>query len=223
MNRPKLLVFASGSATGGGSGFQKLVEASHQKGLLADIVGVVSNHANGGVRARAGKLRIPFIHFSKPWNEERYQRIASVSEADFFALSGWLKLVVGLDAETKFNSTTVFNVHPGPLPQFGGPGMYGHYVHEAVLTAFERKEIAHSAVSMHFVTPEYDQGPLFFNYRVPVWGDDTPEDLGARVNHAEHYWQARITNLVVNGQIHWDGKDPASLVVPPGYEHHQPG
>lgn len=217
MNRPKILVFASGSAERGGSGFEKLVLASRGGPLEADIIAVVSNHANGGVRARADKLGVPFLHFAKPWTGEMYQRFASESKADFFALSGWLKLVTGLDPATRFNSRTVFNIHPGPLPDFGGPGLYGHHVHEAVIAAHERGEITHSAVSMHFVTGEYDRGPVFFRCRVKINGDDTPDTIGARVNQQEHLYQPEITSMVVNGLIKWDGVDPNSLEVPPGY------
>ncbi len=218
MNKPKVLVFASGSAEGGGSGFEKLVLASRDGSLDADIVAVVSNHANGGVRSRANKLGVPFLHFPKPWNAEAYQQLASESGADFFALSGWLKLVVGLDLATRFNSRTVFNIHPGPLPDFGGPGLYGHHVHEAVVAAFGRQEITYSAVSMHFVTGEYDRGPVFFQCKVKINGDDTPDTIGARVNQQEHIHQPRITNMVVNGLIAWDGVSPDSLKVPTGYE-----
>lgn len=217
MSKPKVLVFASGSSEGGGSGFQKLVEASRGGPLDADIVAVVSNYENGGVRTRADKLGIPFMHFPKPWNNEAYQRIASESGASFFALSGWLKLVSGLDATTGFNSRTVFNIHPGPLPDFGGPGLHGHHVHEAIMAAYQRGEITHSAVSMHFVTEEYDRGPVFFRCNVKINENDTPDSIGSRVNSQEHIWQPQITSLVVNGSITWDGVNPNSLTVPPDY------
>lgn len=217
MNKPRVLIFASGSAEGGGSGFEKLVLASRGGPLSADIVAVVSNHANGGVRARADKLGIPFLHFPKPWTGDAYQKFATESGADFFALSGWLKLVTGLDPATRFNSRTVFNIHPGPLPNFGGPGLYGHHVHEAVIAAFKRQEITHSAVCMHFVTGEYDRGPVFFQCYVKINDGDTPETIGARVNQQEHQYQPEITNMVVNGLIKWDGVHPHSLEVPLGY------
>lgn len=217
MNNPKILVFASGSAEGGGSGFEKLVLASQDGPLNADIVAVVSNHANGGVRARANKLNVPFLYFPKPWSDEAYQRLASESGADFFALSGWLKLVTGLDLATPFNSRTVFNIHPGPLPDFGGSGLYGHHVHEAVMAAFRRREITHSAVSMHFVTGEYDRGPVFFRCNVKINEDDTADSIGTRVNQQEHVHQPKITSMVVNGLIRWDGVNPDSLEVPSGY------
>ena len=217
MNKPRILVFASGSAEGGGSGFEKLIEASRGGPLDAEIVAVVSNHLNGGVRKRALKLGIPFQHFPKPWSGEEYQRFARESGADFFALSGWLKMVAGFDPTTRFNSRTVFNIHPGPLPEFGGPGLYGHHVHEAVMAAFRRGEITHSAVSMHFVTGEYDRGPVFFRCLVRIGNDDTPDTIGTRVNQQEHIHQPRITNMVVNGLIKWDGVNPDSLEIPVGY------
>lgn len=212
MERPKLLVFASGSAEGGGSGFENLINKANDGVLDADIVAVVSNYEHGGVRQRADKLRVPFVHFPKPWGANEYRRIAEVSGAEFFALSGWLKLVAGLDPRT------TFNIHPGPLPEFGGAGMYGHHVHEAVMEAFGRGEVTHSAVCMHFVTPEYDRGPIFFRHNVKIEKDDTPDSIGGRVNKCEHRWQPEITNLVVHREITWDGHDPDSLRYPSGYE-----
>lgn len=218
MDKPRVLVFASGSPEGGGSGFENLVLSSRNGALRADVVAVVSNHECGGVRARADRLGVSFLHFPKPWTAEHYQRLAAESEADFFALSGWLKLVTGLDPKTRFNSRTVFNIHPGPLPDFGGPGCYGHHVHEAVMAAHRRGEVTCSAVCMHFVTAGYDQGPVFFRCSVPILQDDTPETLGARVNRQEHIHQPTVTDLVVSGLVGWDGTDPASLKTPAGYQ-----
>lgn len=217
MNKPKILVFASGSTEGGGSGFEKLAESSRSGVLDAEIIAVVSNHINGGVRKRAGKLGIPFLHFAGPWTGKGYQELAEKTGADFFALSGWLKLVTGLDPETSFNSKTVFNIHPGPLPDFGGTGLYGHHVHKAVIDAFKRGDVEYSAVSMHFVTEGYDRGPVFFKLNVKIENDDTPDSLGERVNRAEHRYQSQITNMVVHGLIQWDGIDHNSLEFPSWY------
>jgi phosphoribosylglycinamide formyltransferase-1 len=212
MRKPRILVFASGSATGGGSGFENLVKQAHEQVLDAHIAAVVSNHEHGGVRQRADKLKVPFIHFPRPWSWDAYRRIAEDSGADFFALSGWLKLVLGLDP------ALTFNIHPGPLPDFGGEGMYGHHVHEAVMEAYGRGEISFSAVCMHFVTAEYDRGPIFFRYKVKIEDGDTPDTIGNRVNQCEHRWQPEITNLVVHREITWDGDDPKSLRTPDGYK-----
>lgn len=208
----KIVVFASGTKKGGGSGFQELVENSRTGILMADIVAVVSNRANGGVRRRAEKLGVPFVYFSgPPWQADQYERIVREHSADLVVLSGWLKLVERLDP------CKTINIHPGPLPRFGGKGMYGHNVHEAIMAAFHRGEIEFTAVSMHFVSEKYDEGPVFFQYAISIREDDTAESLAERVNKIEHGWQSWITNLVVQGEISWDGKNPKSLVVPPWY------
>ena len=208
-DKPKLIIFASGSKTGGGSGFENLVNASHNGILNADIVAVVSNHENGGVREKADRLGIRFVHFvtdkEHPPTAEQYQKIVRESGAEFTALSGWLKLVTGLDPRT------TFNIHPGPLPRFGGPGMYGHYVHEAVLDAYKKDPTIKAGVSMHFVTEKYDEGPLFFAMPVDILPTDDAETLAKRVNEAEHKWQPIVTNAVVNNLISWDGSNPQSL------------
>lgn len=201
-----LLVFASGDKDGGGSGFKKLVEAMKAGILQANIVGVVSNYATGGVYKKALELGIPFFHFSAPWTQVEYQRYVKATGADFVALSGWLKLVKGLPPDR------TINIHPGPLPNFGGPGMYGHHVHEAVLAAYKRGEITHSEVCMHFVTDKYDRGPVFFRRQVELFSDDTAESIAARVNKVEHQFQAIFTNKVITGEIRWDGEHPSSLV-----------
>jgi phosphoribosylglycinamide formyltransferase-1 len=205
MTKPKLIIFASGSKDGGGSGFKKLCEAMTSSILRADIVAVVSNHENGGVKAHAEKFSIPFIHFPGGTAEE-YQKIIRDTGAQYTSLSGWLKMVRGLDPKT------TFNIHPGPLPHFGGKGMYGHHVHEAVMKAYHAGEITHSAVTMHFVTEEYDEGPKILEILIEIFPNDTAETLGKRVNEQEHIWQAKVTDMIVNGQIYWDGKNPDSVV-----------
>lgn len=199
----KIIIFASGTKDGGGSGFENLVNATKTGVLDARILAVVSNYENGGVRERADRLGIKFIHFTEPRTAEKYREITE--GADLVCLSGWLKLVTGLDPQK------TINIHPGPLPKFGGAGMYGHHVHEAVIEAYKNNEIKNSAVSMHFVTEKYDEGPLFFSQSVPILPDDTAETLAKRVNEAEHKWQPVITQKVLSGEISWDGKNPESL------------
>jgi len=201
--KKKIVIFASGTKDGGGSGFENLINASRNSVLNAEISAVVSNHENGGVKERASRLGIKFIHFPAPWTAEKYRKITK--DADLVCLSGWLKLAIGLDSQK------TINIHPGPLPKFGGAGMYGHYVHEAVIEAYKKGEVTHSAVSMHFVTDEYDRGPLFFSQSVEIFPDDTAETLAKRVNEAEHKWQPIMTEKVLTGEISWDGKNPETL------------
>lgn len=201
--KKKILVFNSG----GGSGFQELVENTRTGILDAEIVGLITNNVNYGCVQRAKTLGIDYIAM-KSFEEKDYKHIMDMFSPDFVALSGWLKLTKGLDPRT------TINIHPGPLYGFGGPGMYGHHVHEAVIKAYKEGWIIHSEVCMHFVTEAYDQGPVFFRYPVLIRPDDDADSLGARVNKIEHGWQSFVTNLVVNGYIYWDGKHPQSLTVP---------
>ena len=216
MNCPRLLIFASGGkgTDEGGSGFKCLMENKRAGILQADIVAVVSNHERGGVFTKASAFNVPFEHSPKSRTAADYRRFVEKYRADYVALSGWLGHVEGLDPRT------TFNIHPGPLPQFGGPGMYGHHVHEAVMAGFRRGEFVHTEITMHFVTGKYDDGPIFFRKRVPIHDSDTVEKLARRVNAAEHLHQARITNLVVHGKIKWDGVDPDSLRLPTNYFEH---
>jgi len=195
---PRILVFASGDATGGGSGFQELVEFSRTDPpvLNAQIVGVVSNHENGGVRRRADAFQVPFRFWPGPFDAKGYRSLVEAFQADYVMCSGWLKFVRGLDP-----ARTV-NIHPGPLPRFGGPGMFGHHVHEAVMAAYRRGEITQSAVTMHFVDDvAFDHGPIIFQMPVLIRPDDDPETLAKRVNEKERAWQSYILNLVVHRHI----------------------
>ncbi|MFA6416920.1 MAG: formyltransferase family protein [Patescibacteria group bacterium] len=218
MKTPKILPFASGTKDGGGSGFENLYHAIESGILRAEMVGVASNHLHGGVRERADRLKIPFYFMGSDPTADDYQRIAEDSQADFFPLSGLLKKVKGLDLNTVFNSKTVFNIHPGLLPTFGGFGMHGHHVHEAVFEAYQKKLLTCSGLTMHFVDEEFDHGPTFLELKIFLSGIQNPEQLGSLVNSYEHRYQPYITDLVVNGQISWDGQNPDSLIVPADYQ-----
>jgi len=211
----RVLVFASGDEKGGGSGFQELVEFSRTNPpvLYAQIVGAISNHPNGGVRRRADALHIPFEYWSGPFDAKGYRTFVEKYQADYVMCSGWLKFVRGLDP-----AKTV-NIHPGPLPLFGGPGMYGHHVHEAVMAAYHRGEITQSAVTMHFVDDiAFDNGPIIFQMPVLIRPDDDAEALAKRVNEKERAWQSYILNLVVHrciclrhGQVSYKNDAPKRL------------
>lgn len=202
--KPRVLVFASGTATGGGSGFAKMVELSRGDDpvLNATIAGVVSNHESGGVRKKAEALGIPFAAMTNDFTAERYQWLVQHFGADYVMLSGWLKKVQGLEM-----AKTV-NIHPGPLPLTRG--LYGHRVHEAVMEAYRRGEVTMSAVTMHFVDGEYDTGPVAFSADVRILPDDTADSLGTRVNECEHRWQSIILDLIVSGEIRLEGQEVIS-------------
>ena len=105
-------------------------------------------------------------------------------------------MVKGLDPKK------TFNIHPALLSQlggkFGGRGMYGRHIHEAVKQALDTGEITESGFTMHFITDELDRGPVFFEHRVPLEKGVTAEEIARAVNKAEHEWQPKITNAVVH-------------------------
>ncbi len=219
--QPRVLVFASGTKTGGGSGFEVMVWNTRISPpvLNAEIVGVVSNHPRGGVWKKAVELGVPFEFWPGPFLAEDYRELVEKYGADYVMLSGWLKLVAGLDP------ARTINIHPGPLPNFGGDGMYGHHVHEAVLAAYHRGEITHSVVTMHFVDEVYDRGPIFFQRPVLIQPNDTPETLAERVNQVEHEWQSRVLNYVVHGQVRlvgdqvvYETEELKRQLMPAGYD-----
>lgn len=213
---PKVLVFASGTKDGGGSGFQNLVEWSRVHPGTFEVVGVISSNENGGVRKRADALRVPFTYFAGPYDAEHYQAIAEKSGAEWFALSGWLRMVKGLDPKK------TFNIHPALLSvaegKFGGQNMWGQNVLDAVYDALVKQHLNEFGVSMHFVTDEYDRGPVFFEFRIPYREGVTKDEVRQVAAVAEDEFQPKVTNLVVNGKISWDGKNPKSVKVPEGYQ-----
>ena len=207
------VVFASGTETGGGSGAEKLVEGTRAKPqtLHTHIIAFVSNHGRGGVYERAKSLGVPFIYYSpKVHGKELYRRLYDLLGADFCLLSGWLLKTKSLPVKR----TT--NIHPGLLPRFGGKGMHGHHVHEAVIEAYRQGEVTHTGVAMHFVDDEYDHGPKFFELLITIEPDDDPETLQKRVNVREHEYQTPTTDLVVTGQIRLT--DDGHVQVPESYQ-----
>ena len=116
MTKKKILVFATGTATNGGTGAENLIERSRIDDLGIEIVALVSNHPRGGVQAVAEKYAVPFHFFSSgTWTAEEYQQVLKKFPHDLVALSGWLKPVRGNDG------TRTINIHPARLPRFGGP------------------------------------------------------------------------------------------------------
>ena len=146
------------------------------------VVGLASSAKAGGI-ARLEAEGLPMVAVvrkdfdsDEAYSEACYQA-AEEAGAEFICLCGWLKkLTVPLRWEGR-----IVNIHPGLLPRFGGPGMYGMHVHRAVLESGE----AESGATVHLVDAEYDHGRILDQLRVPVLLGDTPEELQKRVYAAE--------------------------------------
>ncbi len=172
----RLVVLISGS----GTTLQNLIDRIRDGRLSASIVGVVSSKPDvlGVERARAAGIPVTVVE-PKPRESFSDRVFAAVRafEPDLVCLAGWLHLVkIPPDFHRK-----VLNIHPSLLPAFGGKGMYGRHVHEAVLAA----GVPISGCTVHYADDTYDTGPIVLHRTVPVLPDDTPETLAARVFEAE--------------------------------------
>lgn len=185
--RARIAVLASGS----GSNAQAIIEhlralGSHASG---DVVLVASNRADAGALGRARAAGITAESFDAR-DPTALLALLERHEIDVVALAGYLKLVPN-DVIERFRGRIV-NVHPGPLPEFGGAGMYGSRVHAAVIAA----GAARSAVTVHLVDERYDHGETLARWPVPVHSGDTPAELAARVLAVEHIIFPRIVDAL---------------------------
>lgn len=180
MTRARVAVLASG----GGSNLQALIDYLGGLGdeRAADIVLVASNRRESGalVRARAANIPTAIIRSSRDESGEPLLTLLERNSIDIVVCAGYLQLV---PAEvTQAFRGRMLNVHPAPLPRFGGPGMYGQRVHRAVLEA----NAAYSGPTVHMVDEVYDHGETIAHWPVPVLPGDDEHMLAARVLRAEH-------------------------------------
>lgn len=164
-------------ASGGGTNLQALIDALGP-GAPARVTRVISNRPDAGALDRARAAAIPTTILTNP--RDAAELLDALADADLVVLAGYLKLIPA-PVVARFRGRLV-NIHPALLPAFGGPGMYGHRVHEAVIAS----GAAESGVTVHFVDEHYDRGPIIAQRRVPVLPGDTAEALAQRVLAAEH-------------------------------------
>ena len=166
-------------ASGGGTNLQALLDTC-QGSAPAQVVLVVSNKSDAGALDRARKAGVATAVLEDPSDGAAVVELLRAHEVDLIVLAGYLKLVP--EAVVEAFESRMLNIHPALLPSFGGPGMYGRRVHEAVLASGATV----SGPTVHVVTAEYDRGPIVAQWPVPVAADDTPETLAARVLRVEH-------------------------------------
>ena len=163
--------------SGGGTNLQALLDALGG-GAAARIARVVSSRGDAAALERARRAGVPVEVLTDPADPAEVVR--AVGDAGLVVLAGYLKRVPPA-AVARFR-WRVINIHPALLPAFGGDGMYGRRVHEAVLAS----GAALSGATVHYVDEEYDRGPILAQWPVPVHADDTPDSLAARVLEVEH-------------------------------------
>lgn len=149
-------------------------------GRTAEVVLVLSNRPEAGGLDVARARGIPTAVLHDSTDAEAWLDALERAHAELLVLAGYLKLVP--PAVVARWRGRIINIHPALLPAFGGPGMYGRRVHEAVL----RSGASESGASVHLVDEVYDRGQVLAQERVPVLPGDTPETLAARILAVEH-------------------------------------
>jgi len=173
--------------SGRGSNFQAILRAIDGGRLpSARVCLVISNNSDAGILALARSAGIPALHVSQKQfpTEEAFTDAMLLAlqrhGAELIVLAGYMKRVPS--RFVREYRGRILNIHPALLPKFGGQGMYGRHVHEAVIAARERE----SGATVHVVDDEYDHGQVVLQRTIEVAPDETPETLAAKVLEVEH-------------------------------------
>jgi phosphoribosylglycinamide formyltransferase 1 len=198
----QLAVFASGK----GSNFSAILRAIDGGALSADVRIVISDNPDAGALQTARNRGIPTAAVSRRDSDSRnifVERLIGILNShgvDFITLAGYLKRIPP-EVVAAFPGR-IINIHPALLPAFGGKGMYGHLVHEAVL----EHGCKVTGVTIHLVDEKYDCGPIVMQQCVPVLNDDTPDALAARVLEVEHDLYPKALALFAEGRVRIEGR-----------------
>ncbi len=185
-----LVIFASGS----GSNAENIIRYFAQKPEFC-IKKIYCNVPDAYVLERAKKYGVPAQLFNREEfrNPEKILHHLQEEATDFIILAGFLWLMP--PCITAAYPYRIINIHPALLPAYGGKGMYGHHVHEAVIAAREQER----GITIHYVNEHYDEGAIIFQAKCPVLPADTPDDLAARIHELEYrYFPEIIEKTILN-------------------------
>ncbi|HEY3112695.1 MAG TPA: phosphoribosylglycinamide formyltransferase [Gemmatimonadaceae bacterium] len=179
-------------ASGRGSNLQAIIE--HFDNLarerIARVVLVASNRADSPALVRAATASIDIAHFDTSDDGSMLLELLRKFRIDLVVLAGYLKRIP--PRVIREYAGRIINIHPALLPAFGGEGMYGARVHEAVIASGAKE----TGVTVHLVDDQYDRGPIVAQWRVPVEPSDTADSLAARVLNVEHVIYPRVVEMV---------------------------
>lgn len=183
-----IVVFASGS----GTNFQAIIDAVNNGYIQAKITGLITDRPGIGAIERAEANNIP-VEIIPPSSSTPYlQRKLELLDPDLMVLAGYLQKIPPEIVDQY--PRKIINIHPSLLPNYGGPGFYGNRVHQEVL---KNQEIE-SGCTVHYVTKEYDKGPIIAQRKVKVHPQDTPEDLAKRILKQEHQLLPGVVKQILN-------------------------
>ncbi|UBM59914.1 phosphoribosylglycinamide formyltransferase [Marinilongibacter aquaticus] len=172
-----IAIFASGS----GSNAETIIRHfEHSEEVKVSLI--LTNNAEAGVIARGKRLNVPTLVFSRQ-NFSKSDAVVDLlknQHIDFVVLAGFLWLVPSNLIKAFPNK--IVNIHPALLPKYGGKGMWGHFVHEAVVANKEKE----SGITIHYVNENYDEGQIIFQASCAVTANDSPEEVAQKVQKLEH-------------------------------------
>lgn len=178
-----IAIFASGNGTNA----ENIIKYfSGNKDIKVKIV--MANKADAFVLERAHRLGIPTLYINREqWADATHiLTLLHEQQIDFIVLAGFLARIP--DALLHAYPNRIVNIHPSLLPKFGGKGMYGNKVHEAVVAAGETE----SGITIHYLNEHYDEGQIIAQYRCPVMPNDTPQDVATRVHALEYEYYPKV-------------------------------
>lgn len=172
-----IAIFASGA---GSNAHQIIRHFAHSDRVKISLI--VCNKAGAGILQIADKEHIPSLLLEKEpfFNGDAYTAKLNEFSIDLIILAGFLWKIPPV--LIRAFPDKIINIHPALLPDYGGKGMYGQHVHQAVIDNNEKE----SGITIHYVDEFYDHGKIIFQARCPVLADDTPESLAKRVQGLEH-------------------------------------
>jgi len=179
----RLAIFASGSGTNAEEIFKFF--RNHQQ---ISVAGLLSNNPEAYALVRAVNHAVPTMVFNRKQFRETDEVVNWLKENQIthIVLAGFLWLIP--ENLIRTFPGKIINIHPALLPRFGGKGMYGMKVHEAVKAAGETE----TGITIHEVNEQYDEGRILFKAICPVMGDDTPETIANKVHQLEYAWYPKV-------------------------------
>ena len=184
----RIVIFASGSGTNA-ENIIKYFKANK----LAEVTHVFSNKISAKVLKRAADLHIKAVHFDREsfYNNNDVLHIIKDANPDLIVLAGFLWKFPENIIESFPNK--IINIHPALLPKYGGKGMYGKYVHEAIIKNQEKE----SGITIHYVNENYDEGGIIFQASTEILSNDTPDDVAAKIHKLEYEHFPKVIEKVL--------------------------
>ena len=190
MKKRNIAIFASGSGTNA----QRIIEYFSGNPKIS-VALILSNKPDAYVLVRAKNLNVPAVVFDRHsfYETDDIIKLLKKEKIDFIVLAGFLWMVP-VNLILAYHGR-IINIHPALLPKYGGKGMYGERVHEAVIQSGDKV----SGISIHYVNEKYDEGDIIFQVKCEVLQNDTPNSLAQRVHQLEYKHYPEVIEKLVRG------------------------